>query len=118
MSADKSCQGQVNDKNGLVKNKKLTLTKIHRVLMTLKFSTAHARDAKNNTICHLVTYERSVASGGEINLSALFAVYNYLVWLLSHVHEIDDKQVLPSQRLFLADAMAFIFNIYEKQRGV
>lgn len=118
MRTDKSCQGQVNDKNGLVKNKKLTLTKIHRVLMTLKFSTAHALDAKNNTICHLLTYERSLASGGEINLSSLFAVYNYLVWLLGHVHEIDDKQVLPSQRLFLADAMAFIFNIYEKQRGV
>ena len=96
----------------------LTAAKICRELTKISFSTAHARDAKNNTICHLVTYERSVASGGEINLSALFAVYNYLVWLLGHVHEIDDKQVLPSQRLFLADAMAFIFNIYEKQRGV
>lgn len=96
----------------------LTAAKICRELTKISFSTAHARDAKNNTICHLVTYEHSVASGGEINLSALFAVYNYLVWLLGHVHEIDDKQVLPSQRLFLADAMSFIFNIYEKQRGV
>lgn len=96
----------------------LTAAKLRRELAKISFSTAHARDAKNNTICHLVTYEHSVASGGEINLSALFAVYNYLVWLLGHVHEIDDKQVLPSQRLFLADAMAFIFNIYEKQRGV
>lgn len=118
MSTDKSCQVQVNAKKRLVKSKKLTLTKIHRELMSLKFSTAHARDGKNDAICHLLTYERSVASGGKINLSSLFAVYNYLVWLLGHVHEIDDKQVLPSQRLFLADAMAFIFNIYEKQRGV
>ncbi|OAU97552.1 hypothetical protein [Moraxella catarrhalis] len=118
MRTDKICKTQVNDKNGLVKNKKLTLTKIHRVLMTLKFSTAHALDAKNNTICHLLTYERSLASDGQVNLSALFAVYQHLLWLLGHVREIDDKQVLPSQRLFLADAMAFIFNIYEQQSQI
>lgn len=96
----------------------LTPAKIRRELATLTFTTAHARDVKNNAICHLLTYERSVASGGEMDLSALFAIYNYLVWLCDHVHEIDDKRVLPSQRLFLADAMAFIFKTYETQKGV
>lgn len=93
----------------------LTPAKIRRELAKINFTTAHAKVCKANAIAHLLTYERSVASGGEMDLSALFAVYNYLVWLLGHVREIDDKQVLPSECLFLADAMAFIFNIYEKQ---
>lgn len=95
-----------------------TTHKLRRELATLTFTTAHARDVKNNTIYHLLTYERSVSSGGEIDLSALFAVYNYLVWLCDHVHEIDDKQVLPSQRLFLADACAFCVKTYDEQRRV
>lgn len=96
----------------------LTTIKIRRELAKISFSTAHAKIYKNTAIAHLLTYERSVASGGEIDLSALFAVYNYLVWLSDHVHEIDDKQVLPTERLFLADAVAFVFETYEKQRGV
>lgn len=96
----------------------LTTAKIRKELAKIKFAADHARLYKANTMAHLSTYERSVASGGEMDLSALFAVYNYLVWLGDHVHEIDDKQVLPSQRLFLADAVAFIFETYEKQRGI
>lgn len=91
---------------------------IRRELSLMAFSAEHARITKANIIAHLLTYERSVASGGEMDLSALFTVYNYLVWLSDHVHEIDDKQVLPSQRLFLADAVAFIFKTYETQKGV
>lgn len=96
----------------------LTPAKIRRELAKISFSTAHAKIYKANAIAHLLTYERSVASGGEMDLSALFAVYNYLVWLCDHVHEIDDKQVLPSQRLFLADAAVFVFETYEMQKGV
>lgn len=96
----------------------LTPAKIRRELAKISFSTAHAKIYKADAITHMLTYEKSVASGGEMDLSALFAVYNYLVWLCDHVHEIDDKQVLPSQRLFLADAVAFIFKTYETQKGV
>ncbi|AKG12276.1 hypothetical protein [Moraxella bovoculi] len=96
----------------------LSTPKIRRELAKISFSTEHARIYKANAIAHLLSYQRSVASGGEIDLSALFAVYNYLVWLCDHVHEIDDKQVLPSQRLFLAEALAFVFDAYEQQRGV
>lgn len=96
----------------------LTLAKIRRELAKISFSTAHAKIYKANAIAHLLTYERSVASGGEMNLSALFAVYNYLVWLCDHVQKIDDKQVLPSQRPFLADAVVFVFETYEMQKGV
>lgn len=92
--------------------------KIRRELAKIGFSTAHAKIYKTNTIAHLLSYERSVASSGEIDLSALFVVYNYLSWLLAHVQEIDDKQVLPSQRLFLAQALSFIFNTYEQQKQV
>lgn len=96
----------------------LTIAKIRRELAKINFTTAHAKVCKAITITHILTYEKSVASQGKIDLSALFAVYNYLVWLCDHMHEIDDKQVLPSQRLFLADAVAFIFDTYETQKGV
>lgn len=96
----------------------LTTIKIRRELAKISFSAEHARIYKASAIAHLLSYQQSMASGGEIDLSALFAIYNYLVWLSDHVHEIDDKQVLPSQRLFLADAVAFIFETYEKQRGI
>lgn len=97
---------------------KLSIQKIRRELEKISFSTAHAKIYKANAIAHLSTYERSVASGGEIDLSALFAVYCHLSWLIDHVHEIDDKQVLPSQRLFLAEALTLVFETYEQQRGV
>lgn len=96
----------------------LTPAKIRRELAKISFGTAHAKIYKANAITHILTYEKSVASQGVIDLSALFVVYCHLSWLSNHVREIDDKQVLPSECLFLADAMAFIFNIYEKQRGV
>lgn len=96
----------------------LTTMKIRRELAKISFSAEHARIYKASAIAHILSYQRSVASGGEMDLSALFAVYNYLVWLCDHVHEIDDKQVLPSERLFLADAVAFVFETYEKQKGV
>lgn len=96
----------------------LTPAKIRRELAKISFSTAHAKIYKANAIAHLLTYERSVASGGEMDLSALFAVYNHLVWLCDHVHEIDDKQVLPSERLFIANALFYAFNTYNTQKGV
>lgn len=96
----------------------LTTIKIRRELAKISFSAEHARIYKASAIAYLLTYERSVASGGEIDLSALFAIYNYLVWLADHVRLVHDKQVKPSQRVFLADAVAFIFETYEKQRGI
>lgn len=95
----------------------LTTHKIRRELAGLKLSTAHARDAKNNAICHLLTYERSL-SDAEINLSSLYAVCEYLAWLSKHTQEIDDKRILPSQRLFLADAFAFCVKVYESHKSI
>lgn len=96
----------------------LTTHKIRRELATLKPSTAHARDFKNNAIFHLLSYERSLSSKGEINLNALYSVCEYLAWLSKHIREIDDKRVLPSQRLFLADAFAFCVKTYENHKSV
>lgn len=96
----------------------LTPAKIRRELAKINFTTAHAKLYKANAITHLLTYERSVASNDVIDLSALFSVYCHVSWLSDHVRLIHDKQVLPSQRLFLADAMAFIFKTYEEQKGV
>ncbi|UZA15595.1 hypothetical protein LP109_07915 [Moraxella bovis] len=96
----------------------LTPAKIRRELAKISFTTAHAKIYKANAIAHLLAYERSVASGGEIDLSALFAVYNYLVWLSNHVHEINDKQLLPSERLFIANALGYVSSTYNTQRSV
>lgn len=95
----------------------LTTHKIRRELAGLKFSTAHARIAKNNAICHLLTYERSL-SDGQINLSFLYAVCEYLAWLSNHIQEIDDKRILPSQRIFLADAFAFCVKVYKSHKSI
>lgn len=95
----------------------LTTHKIRRELATLTFTTAHARTVKNDTIDHLLTYERSL-SNAEINLSSLYAVCEYLAWLSKHTQEIDDKRILPSQRIFLADAFAFCTRTYDEQRGI
>lgn len=95
----------------------MTTHKLRRELVMLTFTTAHARIVKNNTIAHLLTYERSVSGGGEIDLSALFTAQQNLCWLSDHVRQIDDKQILPSQRLFLADAFVFCLQIYEQQKG-
>lgn len=95
----------------------LTPAKIRCELAKISFSTAHARDAKNNAICHLLTYKKSL-SDEDINLTSLYAVCQYLSWLSKHVCEIDDKQVLPSQRLFLAEAFEFCMQTYEVQKEV
>lgn len=96
----------------------LTTAKIRKELAKIKFATDHARLYKANTIAHLLTYERSVESGGEIDLSSLYSVYCHLAWLADHVRLVHDKQVKPSQRVFLANAITFIFNTYEMQKGV
>lgn len=96
----------------------LTTHKIRRELATLTFTTAHARTVKNDTIAYLLTYERSVSAGGEIDFPALYAVCQHIQWLSDHVREIDDKRVLPSQRLFLADAFAFCTRTYDEQGGI
>lgn len=91
---------------------------IRKQLQTINPTTSHARDAKNNTIFHLLRYERSLSSKGEINLNALYSVCEYLAWLSKHIREIDDKRVLPSQRLFLADAFAFCAKTYNNHKSI
>lgn len=95
----------------------LTPAKIRCELAKISFSTAHARDAKNNAICHLLTYKKSL-SDEDINLASLYAVCQYLSWLSKHVCEIDDKQVLPSQRLFLAEAFEFCQARYDTEKTI
>lgn len=96
----------------------LTITKVRRTLARMRFSTVHACRLRRIAIVNLARYERSVAMGGEIDLEALFTVYCQINWLIDHVREIRDKQVTPSQKLFLAQAFAYLFNTYEQQRGV
>lgn len=91
---------------------------IRRELRLMAFSTEHARITKANIIAHLLGYERSIANSGEIDLVALYNACQHIAWLCNHVQAIDDKQVLPSQRVFLADAYTACYEMYEKQSGV
>lgn len=90
---------------------------IRKLLRQLSLTTAHARDVKNNTICHLLTYERSVATG-ENSLNGLYSAVQGIGWLLSHIVKIDDKQVLPSQRKALAQAYEVLFELYNYQKTI
>lgn len=90
---------------------------IRKNLRKISLTTAHARMVKNNTICHLLTYKKSV-SDGDIDLNALGRVCEGLLWLLGHVREIDDKEVLPSERLFLAQAYQACFERYERHTTI
>lgn len=95
----------------------LTTHKIRHKLAGLKFTTAHARTVQNNTIYHILSYERSLPKK-EINLASLHSVCEHLAWLLQHIQEIDDKRILPSQKAFLADAFAFCVQRYEKHKSI
>ncbi|AKG08413.1 hypothetical protein AAX05_03480 [Moraxella bovoculi] len=94
----------------------LTTTKIRRELAKMVLSTSHACTVRNDAIKNLTSYEKS--KNGDVRLEMLFAVYGQLSWLSDHVRMINDRQVLPSERVFLADALTFIFKTYEKQRSV
>lgn len=96
----------------------MNVSAIRHELKLMTFSTEHARISRANIIAHLLGYERSLASGGEIDLVSLFNVCQHIAWLCNHIQAIDDKQVLPSQRIFLADAYAACYQMYEKQSGV
>lgn len=93
------------------------IDKVRCELAKISFSTAHARDAKNNAICHLLTYKKSL-SGEDINLASLYAVCQYLSWLSKHVQEIDDKRILPSQRKMLMEAYKALFDLYHHQKTI
>lgn len=92
--------------------------KIRQNLRGINFSTEHARITKANIIAHLLGFERSLKNNGEIDLTALFNACQHIAWLCHHVRTIDDKQVLPSQRLFLADAYIGLIKLYEKYRCI
>ena len=96
----------------------LTTAKIRKELAKIKFSTAHAKERASQVIQHLQIYDGSVQSGGDINFVALDDAISGMVWLMEHIRYINDRQVLPSQRLFLSKAFVFIFNTHEQQRGI
>lgn len=98
--------------------KSATITRIHRELRQMRLSTEHGRQVKANTIAHLLTYEESIRSGHAIDVGALGATINGITWLCNHIMQIDDKRVLPSQRLFLADALAYCQARYDTEKTI
>lgn len=96
----------------------LTPAKMSRELAKISFSTTHAKICKANAIAHLLTYECSVASGGDINFVALDDAISSMVWLMEHIRYINDRQVLPSQRLFLAKCHATCVQLHQTQSSI
>lgn len=95
----------------------LAICKIKKQLSMINFTTAHAHIAKSKILRNLTEYEQSL-DGHELDLDGLFTAYLTLCWLLEHITCIDDKQVLPSERLFLSQTLTELINEYDEKRGV
>lgn len=98
--------------------KSATFARIHRELCQMRLSTEHGRRIKSNTIAHLLTYVESIRSGHAIDVGALGTAVIGMTWLCNHIMQIDDKQVLPSQRLFLAEALAVCQACYDIEKSI
>lgn len=72
---------------------------------------------EQNAIAHLLDYERSVTKG-EYCIASLDNAVMGLGWLLSHIVEINDKAVLPSERLALVDGYKALFLHYENEKSI
>lgn len=96
----------------------LAICKIKKQLSMISFTTAHAHIAKSKILRNLTEYEQSLDGQSELNLDSLFTAYLTLCWLLEHITCIDDKQVLPSERLFLSQTLTELINEYDEKRGV
>lgn len=93
----------------------LSIKRIRSELASIRLTTAHARIVKHNTICHLLTYQKSMMTN-EVDLGALAAALRGALWLDEHIRQIDDKQVLPSQRAFLTQSYQALFELYHQQK--
>ncbi|OOS04356.1 hypothetical protein SAMN02745664_12415 [Moraxella cuniculi DSM 21768] len=98
--------------------KSATVARILRDLRQMRLSTEHGRRVKSNTIAHLLAYETSIRSGHAIDVGALGATVIGITWLCNHIMQIDDKRVLPSQRLALADALAYCQARYDIEKTI
>lgn len=96
----------------------MTIIKLCRELSRIQFSTAHARHRASQVIQQLQIYDSSVQSGGDINFVALLEAIAGMVWLLEHVRHINDRQVLPTQRLLLAESHATCVQLHQTQSSI
>lgn len=94
------------------------IAKLCRELSRIQFSTAHAQQRASRVIRQLHTYDSSVQSGGDINFVALDDAISGMVWLMEHIRYINDRQVLPSQRLFLAECHATCVQLHQTQSSI
>lgn len=76
-----------------------------------------AHDLRENVIAHLLDYERSVTKG-EYCIASLDNAVMGFGWLLSCIVEINDKAVLPSERLALVDGYKALFLHYENEKSI
>lgn len=85
--------------------KPINITQIQRGLRKIQLSTEHGRCVKANTIAHLQAYARSVRATDAFDVGALGAAIIGMNWLSEHIRQIDDKKVLPRQRMFIIEAV-------------
>lgn len=83
----------------------INITQIKRGLRKIQLSTEHGRCVKANTIAHLQAYARSVRATDAFDVGALGAAIIGMNWLSEHIRQIDDKKVLPRQRMFIIEAV-------------
>ncbi|WP_049237229.1 hypothetical protein [Moraxella canis] len=99
-------------------SKAVTISRIYNALRQMRLTTEHGRRVKSNTIAHLLSYEESIRSGHTLNVGALGAAIINMNWMIDHITHIDDKRVLPSERLFLCQAARICQQRYDIEKSL
>ncbi len=96
----------------------INIAQIQRGLRKIQLSTEHGRCAKADTIAHLQAYARSIRAADAIDVGALGAAIVGMNWLFEHIRQIDDKKVLPRQRMFIIDAVQLCQAYYDTLKSL
>ena len=96
----------------------INIAQIQRGLRKIQLSTEHGRCAKANIIAHLQTYERSIRATDAFDVGALGAAIIGMNWLSEHIRQIDDKKVLPRQRMAIIEAVQLCQSHYDTLKSL
>ncbi|OAV36047.1 hypothetical protein AO364_1215 [Moraxella catarrhalis] len=84
----------------------------------IKLRAEHAQKIRDETVQHLQIYLASVEGNQPTHLSVLYEAYQSLIWLADFVTSTECRYVLPTQKLFMHEAMATCLAMYEQQSQI
>lgn len=89
---------------------------INKNLRELNLDGSASSCVRANVIAHLATYQRSVQYSGVVDVGSLFGAYSGLSWLTGYLEGLNNTP--PSVLKFLGQALASVFELYQKHRGI